>query len=416
MSSKKVESKNLEEKKEKINSRKSKKGTSSSNSTIKNTKTGGKSSTKSIASSNKTTKATTKSNTKANRKTATKTGSKVNYKNKIDEIEKTKELEELETILNEKVISSTDLKNMLKKEVKLNEKNVLKNVVVSKEDAKENNKKKEKHSSKIIVFLLLFFLILGTCVGGYSYYKYFKEQEKIELARLEEKEKIRREEEEKRILLEENSRKKQLIEVAEASVKALYNENHVPKMGITDEKIIEVLDYIDKIEEDDIKKSLNESLDKIQLFREVEKDIQSLLVKKVLISDYREETISRLNTQYDKLPNEWKKSFKSSINKIKKQKSNIKNAKSKVSALFSDKKMTKVKRNVTRSKYNAAKKAIDALPQKDIVKEYKPYLKKVLKVVVANEEKAKKEAEEKAREEAEIEKVESVLDTPSQNE
>ncbi|MDE5888783.1 MAG: C39 family peptidase [Bacilli bacterium] len=85
--------------------------------------------------------------------------------------------------------------------------------------------------------------------------------------------------------------------------------------------------------------------------------------------------------------------------------------------MFSDSKLTKVKNNVTRNKYNNVKKLVDKLPQKDLKKEYIEALNKVLKEIEEKEEIARKEAEEKAKREAEIEAAWVKLDVPyiSQN-
>ncbi len=262
-----------------------------------------------------------------------------------------------------------------------------------------------KNNSRVIVLTWLVIFMMIVCVGAYFCSAYLKsEEENRKILEFLEQEEIR-------LIKLEEERIANLEKIAYDGVNALY-ENDIPRLKITDETINDVQANLLEILDEELKKELSEKLEEIVKFREVEALVNKLLVDGVLVSNYDDDDISDLKAKCEKLNLEWQKVFEDDIGKIDKQKSNILKARKNVKALFSDNNMTKVKTNVTRNMYNTANKSVNGLLQKDLIKEYKPYLEKVLKVVEENEEKARKEKEEKERREAEIKAAWVILKTP----
>lgn len=270
-----------------------------------------------------------------------------------------------------------------------------------------------ENKGRIIVLILLVVTTVCVCIGAYVYNDYLLEQDnlrnKLEKSEQEELENI------KKLELEEKLKNDKQRE-AEDEVNRLFLED-VPVKGITDETLDEVVLKIGEVEDETVRTGLLQRLEVVQEFRNIEKGIHALLVNGVLISNYKDDEVTALKKAYDKAPDSFTEPFMDDVLNIDRQRKNIDKAKKNVKNLFSDAKMTKVKSTVTRAQYNTAKKSLTSLPQKDIVKEYTPYLEKALKVVEENEEKARKEKEERERREREIAAAWVKLETPyiSQN-
>lgn len=274
------------------------------------------------------------------------------------------------------------------------------------------NKLRSIKNKTVIIGILVIIFITSCCIGEiYHTYK-IEQKNTLEQKRLE----------------EERLRKETLITNAQNQVATLYNENNIPKDNITEEEIKESILTIDLVEDEEIKTILQTQINEINSYRIILTKIDTLLVNDILISNYKNEDIIELENMIITLKEEWKSECSSKLDTIKLQKDNIEDADNKVKVLFSDDNLTKVKNNVTRSKYNSAKKAVNNLPQKDIKEKYNEPLNKVLIKVEEKEEqarreaeakaeKARKEAEEQARKEAEIREAWIELKAPyiSQN-
>ena len=261
-------------------------------------------------------------------------------------------------------------------------------------------------SKKFIIVIVLIGLIISGFAGSYYYMKKSEKERQEELFLLEQKK-----------LEDERLRKENIIINAQKNVANLYDEADIPKNDISDEEINQVIIDVNLVEDEEIKSTLLKQINEVNEYRSVLKNIDSLFIDNVLISTTNDNDIKMLQDSIDKLQDKWKNDCNEKLNNMRKQRSNILDADKKVKALFSDSKLTIVKTNVTRNKYNSVKNVVNKLPQKDLKKKYNEDLDKVLKEIEEREEKARKEAEEKARKEAEIKAAWVKLDVPyiSQN-
>lgn len=214
-------------------------------------------------------------------------------------------------------------------------------------------------------------------------------------------------------------RKENLVIDAKKYLSSLY-EGNIPKYNIEESEYEIVLEKINLVEDDEIKKELTLEIFKLKEYTEVENLITKLLNNNNLIDNYSEDDVNILNMMFDYLDDSYKPLFQEKINIINQQRRDIDNAKKSVANLFKNDELKSVKTNVTRSQYNTAKSLINKLPQKEIKNEYNNYLKKVLVKVEQREKalaEAKRKAEEKAKREAQIKAAWVILETPyiSQN-
>lgn len=258
---------------------------------------------------------------------------------------------------------------------------------------------------KILIFISVFVLTVTLLCIGFSYY--FKEVNN-------QREQIRLENDR---LLNEQIEKEINLKNAIVNLDDIFDEENRPREEITNEDLIAIRNDIDLVDDETAKKELISKLEEVENYINVGEKIDNIFIDNILVMPYSVSDINAIKEDISLIKEEWQQPYLDKMQMIDNQIAIIDTADKKVKALFSDKKLTKVKDNVTRKKYNDAQKSVSKIVQVDIKKKYNANLDAVLKVVEEKEEEARRIAEEKARKEAEIKAAWVILDTPyiSQN-
>ncbi len=210
-----------------------------------------------------------------------------------------------------------------------------------------------------------------------------------------------------------------ILNDAKNSYNALF-ENNIPKSNQNDLVVATTIEKINNItRENDIpeKETMLTQIEQLKIYMSIEREVTKYYKDNLLLSTTTAEDIENIKTTINTMPASWRPNFEKTIVNMQTQYDNIVSAKKKVTSLFTDSSLKKVKSNVTRKTHNNALIKLNNLPQKDIVDSLNPYLDKVLETIEKREEQARRIAEEKARREAAISNSWVILNTPyiSQN-
>lgn len=191
------------------------------------------------------------------------------------------------------------------------------------------------------------------------------------------------------------------INVATTSINKLYKdtEMRIPKVGINRKQIEKVRDITDKIYLQKNKKKLLENIDKLYDFQEAKDLLFSCFSGDNILPNIEEETINQLNFKMTRLNNKQKQPLLEKYNTLKKQYSDIIEAKSELNNLFVDSNFKNVKENISREEKNQVYKKLQDLPQKEILIQNQQYLDAAEKYILDREEKERL-AEIKRKQEA----------------